>query len=446
MIKSKNFKGEGTMKITPKNVHKTLGSYMLADGYDFVLDLKKSNGAKVYDSKNKRWFIDFFSFFASNPIGMNHPKINNAKFVREIGKVAISKPANSDIYTIEMAEFVETFTRIAKPDYIKHMFFISGGAVAVENALKVAFDWKTRLNIERGIIKEAGKVIHFKQAFHGRTGYTLSLTNTFDPRKTKYFPKFDWPRITNPKITFPLKDHLKEVKELEDKAYKEIDEAIFKYGNELSSILIEPIQGEGGDNHFRPEFMQNLKRIADENDLMFIVDEIQSGMGLTGKWWAYQHTDVKPDIICFGKKAQVCGIMAGEKVDIIKDNVFNESSRINSTWGGNLTDMVRAKRFLEIIEEDNLVENANKMGKVILDELSKLGEKYNNISNIRGKGLMCAFDLPSNGERNKFIHNLWRNGLIALPCGEKSVRFRPTLDVTKEIITEATKIIDNVLK
>ncbi|NIA23274.1 MAG: L-lysine 6-transaminase [Proteobacteria bacterium] len=433
------------MKITPKKVHETIGKYMLADGLDFVLDVKKSKGAKIYDSKNKKWYIDFFSFFASNPLGMNHPKMNNAKFIRKIGKLAIVKPSNSDIYTVEMAEFVDTFARIAMPKYMKHLFFVSGGALAVENALKTAFDWKTRLNFERGIVKEADKVIHFKQAFHGRTGYTISLTNTFDPRKTKFFPQFDWPRITNPKITFPLEEHIDEVKALENKAYEEIDQAIKTYGDTIASIIIEPVQGEGGDNHFRPEFLQNLKKIADENDLMFIVDEVQSGMGLTGKWWAHQHADVEPDIICFGKKAQVCGIMVGEKVDRVKNNVFEESSRINSTWGGNLADMIRSQRFLEIIEEDNLVENAAKMGDLLLNELGKIAEKHKDVSNVRGKGLMCAFDLPSTEERNDALHNLWKNGLLVLPCGEKSIRFRPTLDVSKETILEGVKIIDKTL-
>ncbi|MCD6245349.1 L-lysine 6-transaminase [candidate division WOR-3 bacterium] len=433
------------MKITPRKVHETIGKYMLADGFDFVLDMKKSKGAKIYDSKNKKWYIDFFSFFASNPLGMNHPKMNNAKFIRKIGKLSIVKPSNSDIYTVEMAEFVDTFARIAMPKYMKHLFFVSGGALAVENALKTAFDWKTRLNFERGIVKEADKVIHFKQAFHGRTGYTLALTNTFDPRKIKYFPKFEWPRITNPKITFPIEDHIEEIKVLENKAYEEIDQAIKTYGNSIAAIIIEPIQGEGGDNHFRPEFLQNLKKIADENDLMFIVDEVQSGMGLTGKWWAHQHADVEPDIICFGKKAQVCGIMVGEKVDRVKNNVFEESSRINSTWGGNLVDMVRAQRFLEIIVEDNLVENAAKMGDLLLKELLKIAKKHKNVSNVRGKGLMCAFDLPTTEERNDALHNMWKNGLLVLPCGEKSIRFRPTLDVDKNTILEGIKIIDKTV-
>ena len=209
-------------KISPEEVHSTIGKYMLADGFELVLDLKNSHGSRIIDEKTGEEFIDLFTFFASNPIGMNHPAINNDKFKKQLAEVALVKPSNSDIYTTYFAEFVETFAQIAKPDYMKHLFFVSGGTLAVENGLKVAFDWKVQKNFQKGYKEEKGQqVIHFREAFHGRSGYTLSLTNT-DPVKTKYFPKFNWPRITNPKITFPLEAHLEEVKALEAKAIDEI--------------------------------------------------------------------------------------------------------------------------------------------------------------------------------------------------------------------------------
>ena len=207
--------------ITPaEKVHEVIGKSMLADGFKIVLDLKNSNRNKLVDEKSGETYIDFFTFFASSPLGFNHPYLNSVEVREVLGYAAVNKPSNSDIYTTYMAEFVETFADVAKPDYMKYLFFVSGGSLAVENGLKAAFDWKVQKNFQRGIKEEKGlQVIHFKEAFHGRSGYTLSLTNT-DPIKVKYFPKFDWPRIINPKIAFPLENNIDRIIDLEEKAIR----------------------------------------------------------------------------------------------------------------------------------------------------------------------------------------------------------------------------------
>jgi L-lysine 6-transaminase len=179
---------------------------------------------------------------------------------------------------------------------------------------------------------------------------------------------------------------------------------------------------------------------------MLILDEVQSGVGLTGKMWAYEHFDFKPDIIAFGKKTQVCGIMVNERVDEIKDNVFNISSRLNSTWGGNLTDMVRCQRYLEIIDDENLINNARIQGKRLLEGLEYLSEKYSNmISNARGRGLMCAFDLSTSEKRDELRKQIYSNGLVVLGCGEKTIRFRPPLIISEQEIDEALEILESTL-
>jgi len=436
------------MTMQPEKVHETLSKYIILDGFDFVLDLKKSHGCQIYDSRKEKYLLDGFSFFASAPLGFNHPALNNPEFIKKIGELAVNKPTNSDIYTTEMAEFIDTFGRYAMPDYFKHLFFISGGALAIENGLKTAFDWKIRKNFERGKTKELGnQVIHFKEAFHGRSGYTLSLTNTFNLNKIKYFPKFDWPRITNPKITFPLNpENLKNVEELEKKAVFEIDSAVKNNPDDIAALIIEPIQGEGGDNHFRKEFFHELRRLCDEYEMMFIVDEIQSGVGLTGRMWAYENYDFKPDIVAFGKKTQVCGIMVNDRVDEIKDNVFNVSSRLNSTWGGNLVDMVRAQKYFEVIREENLIKNAEVQGKRLLGGLVELSEKYpEKVSNARGLGLMCAFDCKSDAKRDELKNKIYSNDLVVIGCGEKTIRFRPPLVIKSEEIDEILSILDKSL-
>ena len=437
------------MTINPDNVHKTLAKYMITDGLDMVLDLKKSHGCKIYDSRRNKYMLDCFSFFATSPLGMNHPKLSNPEFIKKIGELAVNKPTNSDIYTTEMAEFVDAFSRIAVPDYFKHLFFISGGALAVENGIKTAFDWKIRKNFEKGKKEELGtQIIHFKEAFHGRTGYTLSMTNTFNLNKIKYFTKFNWPRITNPKINFPLnKSNLKKVQELENQAISEIETAVTNNIDDIAGLIIEPIQGEGGDNHFRKEFFHELRKLCDTYDMMFILDEVQSGVGLTGKMWAYEHFDFKPDMVAFGKKTQVCGIMVNSRVDEVKDNVFTVPSRLNSTWGGNLVDMLRGQKYLEIIKEEKLLKNAEKQGKYLIQGLLKIQEKYpDKISNARGRGLMCAFDLPTPEKRDEIKDKLYKNGLIIVGCGAKTMRFRPPLIISQEEIDESLNIIAKTLK
>jgi L-lysine 6-transaminase len=418
---------------------------MLADAFNFVVDLKNSHGIHIVDEKTGETYIDFFTFFSSSPLGLNHPGINNAKVKAELALAAVNKTSNSDIYTPLMADFVNTFAEIAKPGFMKYIFFISGGALAVENGLKVAFDWKVQKNFAKGYKEERGhQVIHFRQAFHGRSGYTLSITNT-DPNKTKYFPMFYWPRITNPKITFPLDKNLSEIIKLEDQAINEINTAIKNNPGDVAVIIIEPVQGEGGDNFFRKEFFLKLREIADENEILLMFDEVQTGFGMTGKFWASDHY-VKPDIISFGKKSQVCGIMCSDRIDDVEEHCFRKKGRINSTWGGNLTDMVRSKYILKIIQSENLVENARITGSYLLEKLLELQIKFPNlINNARGLGLMCSFDLPDAELRNNFKNTCYNEKLVILGCGEKSIRFRPPLNVTKEGLDEGLKIIEKVL-
>jgi L-lysine 6-transaminase len=421
-----------TIPITPADVHRLLARHILADGFDLVFDFEKSHGSWVFDARSGREYLDFLTFFGSNPVGYNHPRMKDPEFLRALHRVAQLKPALSDVYSVEYAQFVETLGRLAMPEHMKYLFFIEGGALGIENALKTAFDWKVRRNKAKGIPGERGsQVIHFREAFHGRTGYTLSLTNT-DPVKTDYFPKFKWPRIDNPKLRFPVTSEVeKDVAATEQQAIEAIRRAFEENPDDIAAILIEPIQAEGGDNHFRPEFLQSLERIARERECFFIVDEVQTGIGLTGKMWSHEHFGLKPDALCFGKKTQVCGCMVGPKVDQEPQNVFKVSSRINSTWGGGLTDMVRFGRYLEIISEERLVDNARLTGEHLLNGLRKLQDELGGlVSNARGRGLMIAFDLPTQELRGRAHGKILESGCLLLTCGERSIRFRPPLNLS----------------
>ena len=366
--------------------------------------------------------------------------------IPKLTTAALNKVTNSDIYSQEMAEFVETMGRIAQPDYLPYAFYVEGGALAVENALKVAFDWKVRKNIASGKGEKGTKVIHFKECFHGRSGYTMSLTDSPDPRKTLFFPKFDWPRVSNPKMTFPLNESA--VAEAEAKSIAEINAAIASNPDDIAAMILEPIQGEGGDNHFREEYFQELRKICDEKDIMLIYDEVQTGIGITGKMWAHQHygEDCRPDIISFGKKTQICGIFASNRVDEVENNVFHESNRLNSTWGGNITDMVRITLYLNVIDQEGLVQKAAENGEYLMNKLVVLQESNGNIvSNLRGRGLFCAFDLPNGDLQDKLLSLIADEGALMLGCGTQSIRFRPHLNISKDEIDTGFKMISRAI-
>jgi L-lysine 6-transaminase len=424
--------------VGPGDVHAVLGRRILADGMDLVLDLERSRGVHLVDARNGRRLLDMFTFFASSALGMNHPALaDDPQFRAELAQAALNKPSNSDVYTVPMARFVETFARVLGDPALPHLFFIDGGALAVENALKVAFDWKSRHNEALGIDPALGtRVLHLRGAFHGRSGYTLSLTNT-DPTKVARFPKFDWPRIDAP--------HLHaggDIEGLEAVSLRQARAAFEAHPHDIACFIAEPIQGEGGDRHFRPEFFAAMRELCDEYDALLIFDEVQTGCGLTGTAWAYQQLGVQPDVVAFGKKTQVCGIMAGRRVDEVPDNVFRVSSRINSTWGGNLTDMVRARRILETIEHEALFDNAARMGRHLLERLHALAAEWPHlVRDVRGRGLMCAFSLPGAAARDELIRSLAQHGVLMLGSGADSVRFRPPLTVTRAEIDEAVDAV-----
>lgn len=428
--------------ISARQVHDVLGRNMLADGMDLVLDLERSRGSVLVDARDGRRYLDMFTFFASSALGMNHPALaDDEAFRAELAQAAVNKPSNSDIYTVPMARFVEAFARVLGDPALPHLFFVDGGALAVENALKVAFDWKSRHNEARGIDPALGtRVLHLRGAFHGRSGYTMSLTNT-DPNKVARFPKFDWPRIDAPYVRPGA-----EMAELEAESLRQARAAFEAHPHDIACFIAEPIQGEGGDRHIRPEFFAAMRALCDEFDALLIFDEVQTGCGITGTAWVYQQLGVTPDVVAFGKKTQVCGVMAGGRVDEVVDNVFRTSSRINSTWGGNLTDMVRARRILEVIEADDLIADAAAAGRHLLDRLRGLADEFpDRVLHARGRGLMCAFSMPTAADRDELIRRLWDRQVIMLASGADSVRFRPALTVTTAEIDTAVDAVRDVL-
>src|SRR5689334_7566773 len=318
-------KKRGRIAETKSTVHDSswalhaLEKHILMDGFKVVIDLDKSRGSYLYDETTNRRLIDFYGFFGSLTIGFNHPYFDQPEVKENLLRAAKFKIANSDVYSEGYAEFVDTLSRVMGIPPLDRYLFIEGGALAVENTLKAAMDWKVRKNVAAGRGERGTEILHFRHAFHGRSGYTMSLTNT-DPRKTDLFAKFDWPRVSCPYINFGLPESEREADaiEREKKSEKEIRDFIAKRGVDIAGIIIEPIQGEGGDNHFRGEWLRKLREICDENEMLLIFDEVQTGLGTTGRTWCCQHFGVVPDLLAFGKKTQTCGVMAGPRLDEVK--------------------------------------------------------------------------------------------------------------------------------
>jgi len=429
--------------VAPEDVIHTLEQHILMDGFKLIYDCNRSRGSRFVDAASGKSWIDLYSFYASQPIGFNHPHFDRPEVQADLLRAAKIKVANADVYSTQFATFVQTFARVVGLKPLERYFFIEGGALAVENALKAAMDWKVRKNIAAGRGERGTEIIHFKNAFHGRSGYTMSLTNT-DPKKIAHFPKFPWPRISAPMINFalPEKERLADVIAKEKLAEKEIRDVLVQKAVDIAAIIIEPIQGEGGDNHFRSDFLHLLRCICDENDVLLIFDEVQAGMGITGKNWCCEHFDVRPDLLAFGKKAQVCGVMAGPRLDEVKDNCFRLPSRISSTWGGNFTDYVRSTHYLRIIEQEKLVAHAAAQGRAVLAGLQDLADRYSFVTAPRGRGLMLAFDLPDALKRDAFWKGCYELGLLVVRSGERSIRLRPVLDVPDDVVEESLEIMD----
>jgi L-lysine 6-transaminase len=428
----------GRMSIAPGAVHETLRRHQLADGFEIVFDLERSHGSWLRDARSGEEFLDAFTCFASWPIGYNHPRLHDPDFTAQLIAAARHKPANSDLYTTLMADFVEAFaTRVTPPQFPYH-FWVSGGSLAVENALKAAFDWKARKLGRRTLEANVNDlvVLHFRHAFHGRSGYCLSLTNTLID-KIGLFPKFDWPRVPSPFCVFDLNGSVaNDVEAEEHRACAEIEAALLRHRGRVAAIIIEPIQGEGGDNHFRPEFLAQLRRYADEEEALLVFDEVQTGFFGTGRPWCWQRLGVEPDVVAFGKKTQVCGIYAGRRLDDVADHVFRLKSRINSTWGGDLTDMVRCRRFIDVIEEEKLAESITRMGDRTIAGLREIARDTGAFDNVRGAGSLVAFSFDDQPTRDGMLKALYAKRVLALPSGRASIRFRLPLTISAAEVDE----------
>ncbi|TWF92648.1 L-lysine 6-transaminase [Saccharopolyspora dendranthemae] len=422
-----------------------LKAQVTGDLMDIVVDLDAGSGCRLRDVRDGTEYLDLTMFFSSAPLGHGHPGLRTPEFEAELVRVGRVKPSNPDFATEEQARFAETFQRVVGIAELPLLFFIDGGTLAVENALKVAFDWKTKVNARRGVAVRGSRVMHLEKAFHGRSGYTLSLTNT-DPSKIRDYPMFDWPRIPSPAIEPGERWDSDALLPEEVHALSAAEAALRRYGAEIACFVYEPVQGEGGDRHLRPQFLQAVQRMCVEHDVLTVADEVQTG-ALTGQAWAHQALGLEPDLVAFGKRLQVCGVMGGRRVLDVADNAFREPSRISSTWGGSLTDMVRATRILEVIEAEGLFPHSRAMGELLLAELRDLAAEFPAlIHSPRGRGLMCAISFHDPAHRARALEIARdQHRTLFLPSGPDSLRARPPLSARPEEILDAVSALRKTL-
>lgn len=375
----------------------------------FVYPLVIANGHDcIIEDPDGNKFLDFTSNIGACPIGYSHPDV--MEVLAEYSTNGTHKIAGQDFYSKEHADLAETVSTILPQNF--KAFFINSGAEAVENAIKIAY-------------RKMGPLpgISCIGAFHGRTLGALSFTSS------RPVHKYNFPELPVKRIKFCIKDDDPEIDSVES-LLKE---------NKIAFILTEVVQGEGGYYVASKKFIKNLRRCATRYGVPLILDEVQSGIGHTGKWWAFEHYGVTPDIMSTAKALQVGATMYNKKFEPA------DRSALSSTWGGgSRIDMAVGAKTIEVIKRDKLLENATKMGNLLRKGLQELVGKKG-VTDVRGLGLMIGLEFDTRVRREKKLANLFRNGLLTLGAGQKSLRIIPPLVITKDQIEQGLSIMNQVL-
>lgn len=360
-------------------------------------DLNKSHGSFLVDASTGKEYLDFFSMYSSLPLGYNHKIFESYDFIEEILEVSSVKVTNCEFITKHSIDFDEQFKKFTSLGKFSHYHYCCTGALAIEAAIKTAIDYKKAKN---------PKILSFAGAFHGINSWGCFTTSRTGP-------------VTSRLEGFP--DMFS--KKVKNDSSREVMEQIFK-NNDLTAVLLEPIQATFGDQYVTKEFIRTLRDLCSDYNVPLIFDEVQIGFGATGKVWYFEHLGIEPDILVFGKRTQLSGIM-------VKDNfseIFKTPIRLEVTWDGTLVDMIRCKHVIRAYEEDKILQNVEKQSQKIVDYL----KNNENFLNVRNKGMIIAFDFASSEKCEDYTKKMHQNGLIFNKTGNKTIRFRPSLSITDE--------------
>lgn len=397
------------------------------------LDFEKSKGSYIYDKNTRRSYLDFFGLYASSALGFNHKTFSDPEFQKEFRRIAPIKVPNCEIITDEAQSFLKEFSGHKDMRGFKYFHFCCTGALAIETAIKIALDQKGSTR---------AKILSFKESFHGINSYGGFTTDRFPPVSTRLsgFPKMTgWKKLNTPKIVYRNNsiDSKATQKSLE-RFKKELEACVKTYGREnIAALLVEPIQATYGDSFYPKEFFRYVRSFCTKNKICLIFDEIQVGFATTGKMWYFQHTGIEPDIVTFGKKTQVSGVMVKKNFD----KIFQTPVRLEVTWDGDLLDMVRCKYILRAYQKYNILKNVNERSRQLFEGLKGIPQ----LKNLRGQGLIIAFDFDTKEQRDNFFKKAIRNGFICNRTRTHTVRLRPNLNVNSKEVNEALDIIKKSL-
>ena len=420
-----------------------LGRYVIAEPYPFVLDLERCEGMWLTTVDEQRLF-DWAGYYGSKLIGHNHPGLYEPGYVTRLVRAANNKVANPDFLTKECLDYYRMLVRLA-PEKMKNpkleVYAVNSGAEAVENMLKYLVARFNAKRMEKQKPINQRRFIYFDKAFHGRTIFALGVTQTTDVVATKDFHGL----TSSGNIKLPWPAYSSDATDAENRAammrsLNQVESALDLMGDEIVGIILEPIQGAGGHRTALPEFFQGLSELAHRFDVYLSFDEVQTGLGATGKTWAIDHFDLPypPMAVASGKKFG-CGV-------VYMYEPLLDVGVLDSTWGGTLADMVRVVREVEIVEEEGLVAQAAENGNRLAEGLRQLVRKHPFTHNVRGLGLYQGFSVDTPARKGDLIKYARENEeLLLLGAGSRSIRTRPNLSVTADDVDEFLRKVDRCL-
>ena len=381
--------------------------------FNIKIDFEKSHGSYIFDKNTKKSFLDFFGMYASLPLGYNHPFLTSDSFKEEVIRCSHVKVTNCEFISSETEEFDMEFSKFCGRGVYSNFHYCSTGALAVEAAIKTSLHYKEY---------HVPNILSFKNSFHGVNSYGGFVTDRFFSSKKRLK---GLPEMFSTKCNYDL---------------KEVESYLADESSPVTCVLVEPIQCTAGDIYHSHEFFNGIRKLCDDYDVPLVFDEIQIGFGTTGKLWFFEHLDIVPDIVIFGKKSQVSGMMTTDKLSGIFD--YENIPRLEVTWNSDTLDMIRSKYIIRAFKVLNVLGNVEKRGEQITRYLSKL----EGLSGLRSQGLIIGFDLKDITTRDRFISVLHNKGMICNSTGERSIRLRPNLCLTEADADAGCKLIEQSLK
>ncbi len=382
--------------------------------FNIKIDFERSSGAYIYDKNSDRKYLDFFGMYASLPLGYNHKVFKSEQFQDEISRCSHVKVTNCEFISDETEEFDKQFSSYCSLDNtFSNFHYCSTGALAVEAAIKISLHYKNYKNLN---------VLSFNNSFHGVNSYGGFITGRFSTslKRLKGLPE-----LFSTKCNYDI---------------QEVEKIMSNKDNPVTCIVVEPIQCTAGDIHHDREFFSKLRDLCNTYDVPMVFDEIQVGFGATGKLWYFEHLGITPDIVVFGKKTQVSGLMVTKKFS----DIFNRDDvpRLEVTWNSDTLDMIRCKYIIQEFQESSVLENVNKRGEQIKNLLSNVS----GIDNFRSKGLIIGFDLKNTETRDRLMKALYNKGMICNSTGANSIHLRPNLALSEQDAIVGCNMIKEALQ